>query len=1702
MIWHKLHGELLGKAFEKTLGVPGPGSMAFVRCLTPHVIRELAGDSGFAPNDWHVWRVGEINDTASRSITADEAVEIREAKDDPVLLLVDTDEAGAGMDGVYSAAREVDESGLFKEAIRLAAAQVTKQHSRPVRLYAETAVKRARRLGQQFSLSPWTEFDFLVRVAEEKKHPGKLLGLLGLWPVKCEDNDESSDDLDISRLFIERLFGNAVSARSPARRIESLKLLNPSDLQRSQLERFLRSAATQPLQQSLSELESTPELWVNALKMEAAAQQVEGIELITWRNRNGGVKKPSGLIEDGDPDDPPVLILDPNADQNGNYSKLEISWNARPDNLEKDSVDYQVAIVTDMDEELTSRTTSHTAKKDEKCRFTNDDFAMLNDDALINARIVVSVVGNDQIEKQESEEFVIRFGEPPERTAGGVGKIMRTFSEGLIELDDRDMVTDLASAAEALPVDSKGYVVQRTPQRGKTFRVLRPPLIAEVEQDWISRGGEPGRWRVKVRASGARASIPEFVPVRTPESEPESVTSLWDRATTASKKLAERFAQSGGGVGQIYDQNAAVVGTVIKEYVLAWAALLEEAEPLAALHQTVEVQSLSGRTIGLIVLPAHPLRVAWQLGYDNLVLHTGFDEEKRPKQVRDELDVLDGSMFPAFLPGVDAQSSFVFADTLGFHAVGMVLDSDKEPKAAIAILARSLGDTGSSEIAPTVGGQSAHVLGQEILRYIECHDTSRLLHIHALRPGDGLTVARSLGHVQKQNEQSSEIDTDDDESQPNKPSFVLELYPSAEQRGVAGRFIAEAREKRRSGAGVLGENDQWMLESSSLPGGMTLPRLRWARKSHTDPATAAHLAVAFDTFESRVVAENPQSDNVKRPFFAFGLMSFFERQYTSLPSPLWKSSVLTSTDGEKHPSERAHTERLLRMQQAIEKCVARNLKQEANGPVLRTEISPEKAHSLRELHRLCDWVITLDRNAGIEYFDSPRDNREIYDAYVIDCVPEREDLGCLQLITSTSNLDEVRTLLDTALDQMGLSRSRRNAEFLLGHLKELSGRLAIRLTGQKAPTAELIALAMCHANCRDSLADDSCWTSLTNGFFVPVDDIRDLLPPVADKSDNGGDLVVNGDDDEPQRATRPDLIYVSWAARKGLLFRFAEVKYRRHLRSARSPEALQQVRRQVESLRKRWDDWYSGDDVCGTFRAIRRAKLARVLRFYADKARRHAADDDSDGLTESAFSQLSAEIDRLIEKGADYSFAPAEGSDRGWIFCPEYAGTQPLEITPAGWETRIFLFGPEPGFRRDAGTVLTAAIAVQPAEPPSQQSGKAPVEDGVAERVTKRTGEALVDPDAHSSQEDRQHGQTPVDDESPFETSAPPSICLGTNALSGDDVNWSLTVKGNPHLLVAGLPGMGKTTCLLNLCRQMLGANVRPIVFSYHQDIDEKLQQLVGSVRFIDFEGLGFNPLQVIDRSSRMAHLDVAGAVRDIFAAIYPELGDIQGESIRKAIKDSFVEYGWDGAEADRTQLSEPPFSRFVEILRAEPKPDRGLKTLLSRLNELDDYGFFQSTDKQESLWDAEQPIVLRIHSTQNDNLQKAFASLVFYGLYKDMFRRGTRDRITHALIFDEAHRAARLQLIPTMAKECRKYGISLVLASQEARDFNVSLFSAIANYLVLRLTETDAKVLARNVASSDQERTLIDRIKQMDRFRAFYCCEGVKKPVAVRLQQ
>ena len=341
---------------------------------------------------------------------------------------------------------------------------------------------------------------------------------------------------------------------------------------------------------------------------------------------------------------------------------------------------------------------------------------------------------------------------------------------------------------------------------------------------------------------------------------------------------------------------------------------------------------------------------------------------------------------------------------------------------------------------------------------------------------------------------------------------------------------------------------------------------------------------------------------------------------------------------------------------------------------------------------------------------------------------------------------------------------------------------------------------------------------------------------------------------------------------------------------------------------------------------------------------------------------------------------------------------------------------------------------------------------------------------------------------------------VGTVHGTDTPVEWSVKIEGNPHLMIVGLPGMGKTTCLVNLCQQLQTAGITPIVFSYHDDIDSKLAAFFPDFSKSDCQSLGFNPMRVTE-SGQFGHIESAGLLRDIFASIFPELGDLQLETIRAAIKSSYETHGWGprhGSESSKL----PPFRDFFKKLQSSGKADTRTQTLLARLTELDDYMFFSDSQAGQSLLDESRLAVLQIHKTQNAAVQRAYASFAFYRIYQDMFRRGRQDRITHAVIFDEAHRASRLKLIPTMAKECRKYGIALVLASQEARDFDTSLFSAIANYLILRVTEHDAKMLARNVAPSDMERRVADRLKQIEKYQALYFCEGRRNPVHVDLSE
>lgn len=1632
---------LLALAFAQLLGRPEPGSMAFVRCLPPDVARDLAADQRFKLAGWQVGAVVDTKDVARRWITADEAVEWREDKAEPALLLIDATAAGAGMDGIYSAAREIGEMELFSVAQELARQKLP--HG--FKSFARRAVEKARQHSRQRSLAPWQAFSYLCRAILRTEDAGGGLPLLGLWPVAIGDKPDEGD-LDKAARLTERLFPLQGARFSPEQRITALKLkAEDIDVQR-RLTAFLRETDGLPRLEALARVESLPEFWLNRIHPGLFDEQsLQSIEWVTWRGKTGKPQAWSGLLEN---DDKRLeLRLNPNAENPKERARMEVRWKVEPETLAKGAVDYLVEVRAARDV-LAEKSVSHSGKSPQKIVFTQDDFEDIEENARFEAQVFIRALGDNACEAV-SEDFVLCFGETDKPAKSSAGKVFPTLALAIAHIaPDNDSFKRLArdpGNRQFFASDAKGYISCRW--EGKVGKVFSPPLLSQLGTDWVDRAGTLGRWRLQVRADGTPVGETTFVDM--------SSESGAERLIESSRQMANWLANSQGPLGILYHHE---VGEAVNKYVLAAMDVWKSSSPSLTLIHTLEVVSLTGNCLGLIVLPTHPLRVAWQQSFDLLVAHHRYDENLPAAKVERMLDKVTGAHYPSFLPGLTPGKSFVFADTLGFHAVALVQADDPEPKATVALLGRLLGGDDSS--APTVGKGAAAALAGEIGRYMQLHPEYRRIQIHALRAGDAMPVARALGQA-VQSPIDDEASAHDDDGL-NQLCYELDLYPATQQSiELTGRFLSATAERRRTGAGSVPEIDRWLLDSVTRPGGVTLPRLRWARRRVATPSTPAHLAIAFDVFSSRVecrrLAELPLAGVLE----AHGLMLMPTRDFKTAPHPHWLSFIPPNPEGEKHPVTGILTKRQVSLHAHILHATARHLGgSDKDWPVLVTEVSPDQADLLQDLHGLCDWVITADRNAGIEYFDSPRDLPKVYESYIIDCVPERDDLGFMQLITSTSSFDEVVNLLDEALGEMGLSASQRNCRFLLDALKAVSGRLALRLAGAGSAAQEMIAVALAHSHCAKAGEADEIWLPLSEGFFIPLDDVPELF------RDPG-----KGFQGSEQRA---DLLYVIAQKRGGLRMAFVEVKFRRYLKTARASDLAQTMERQIEASCQRWEHLF-GAKTSALEKTVNRAWLARILRFYARKGRRH-------GLSGDAYRNAMREIDRLVRKESD----PPELLDLrrvGFVFCPEYGGRSPASIEHEG-DARLWLFGPgllpEPRFEIpvDNAVFTTASVAISALVGettsvlnPIDQNGEVPKVDlGVEPEVT-----------SESKLESSTENQLDV------------GVLLGHKEPGDDPVIWRASIKANPHLMILGLPGMGKTTCLINMCEQLQAQQITPIVFSYHQDIDEKLAaRLPEPPLLVRYAGLGFNPMQ-IDGDAPLGYLDNVGMLRDIFSAVFPDLGDLQLGRLREALKSSYLDQGWGPGQ----QGEVPAFRAFFDLLRADAKPDRGLMT---RLSELDDYGLFDTVTGAPSLLDMLSPTLIQIHGTQNEYLQRAFATFVLYNLYQNMFRRGPQSRITHAVIFDEAHRAAKLKLIPTMVKECRKYGIAFVVASQEAKDFDPSLFTAVANYLALRLNETDAKLMAKNFAVSDKVGLYTDRIKQMPKYRAMYYGEGMRVPVTTAL--
>lgn len=262
-------------------------------------------------------------------------------------------------------------------------------------------------------------------------------------------------------------------------------------------------------------------------------------------------------------------------------------------------------------------------------------------------------------------------------------------------------------------------------------------------------------------------------------------------------------------------------------------------------------------------------------------------------------------------------------------------------------------------------------------------------------------------------------------------------------------------------------------------------------------------------------------------------------------------------------------------------------------PRITLSLSPADGALLHQAHRSSDWVITIDRTLGMEYFDSPGSTRR--PDYVIDFEGSSDGGLDHHLVISSRSIDELRAMLAPAIGQHGLSVDPRHAGTFFEQLRLLSGRLAFKLasTAPSQRTEVLgLALARLYLDYQGVLADQ---------ILLPLDDHLELYQEARRTAGQDiGDAVS---------LKRTDLALWGLDARRRLITcRLVEVKCYSSLPGTAGYEQLKeriagQLSNSEEILATRFDPDHDLAD--RPDRTVRNAELGQLLRFYLGRAIRH-----------------------------------------------------------------------------------------------------------------------------------------------------------------------------------------------------------------------------------------------------------------------------------------------------------------------------------------------------------------------------------------------------------------------------------------------------------------------------------------------------------------
>ncbi len=1088
----------------------------------------------------------------------------------------------------------------------------------------------------------------------------------------------------------------------------------------------------------------------------------------------------------------------------------------------------------------------------------------------------------------------------------------------------------------------------------------------------------------------------------------------------------------------------------------------------------------------LLLAPTHPLRILWLYQFETFVRRWIENMDgKNPNDIEklisvDSIDKIVSLNIPNAISWSQSQA-FINTDNLDLFWSLLPDSQISDLRTAVNATRQCLGSAAREVVISTITPKQ---IADKVERYLCHHPYVQTLKVNVVNPGDGMILLEAIKQLL------------------DKPlyaglNFDVKFFaPSRIRHQLVGNAFDDLMEQRDdeewTGGKTLSETEECLLQPNANP---LFPKLMYAKHTVREllydqiGRFDSHLTFVIDYFSTTVATR--QHDLPTRSSALHNLLSEYITDYTSGDTTATWSRMIAPNKCPALAND-GNTDNLYKCQDILSHLVASFFdwgKSMDRYLTVQLELTDEQDKNhirmLRKVHMISDWVFTIDRNFGVEFYDDPDKGPGSgpTGGYLIDYTPEFLDAVSHRLIISTYHQREIESILRTGFAELLTPEdteqegeiSSYTISRILQVLKSVSGKLALKLINNPQQAQEVIGLALT----RLELEHEG---RLTNRILIPVDSHIDLFYQNRKELENK-DLTLK----------RTDLMLVEFRDQRAYID-LIEVKNRKYT----SPQAMLELQSEISLKNSNTESHFRANFLASEgikrFDAdIKNKELANTIAFYFERALRyglfHPYQVSGIKLDDSLQSELkfrqgiesialgNCEVNfchqGFIVNGSSYADIEKKVVHNNDIYTIGKTGIRRLLgiILPPEEETEG---DGEPSIVPSSKGVRSAEAEVKSDQSPTKAPEKPPVHEEDEPKATGPTFEKWPEKETISIGSEAEGKAEKV--------SIPGEIHvnLGENLVTREQIYWdpfTTTPRrlANQHLLVVGKSGAGKSETTKALIWELDRSGIPSIIFDYQGEYATgPFYQQVNPQVFDVMDGLPINPFELpIDpiTNVKKSPLEMVFRLADSLNTIFSGSGDIQLGILRDAIEECYSQQGFH-PRVSNTWDNEPPTLQILEAVLEKWVAERGsqVRNLMVRLQPLFKGGIFtedQAGFKFEELFT--RTTVVRMTSGIRD-LMLAASRFLLEKIYARMLMAGVTKSLRVMVCIDEAHKLCGDETITSLIKEARKYGLGLILSSQETRDFHASVFANAGTIICLGLEEIDAEVMSKHLGLTDRE--------------------------------